>query len=265
MVNALTGQIGSSTNLSGYPTNQALGPNRGKFGFETMKPSEVTGLTELKRIVEKRGFAVVAACLNDGTVERLCDHFDKNKHAQRNLLSVPVVHELASSQPVREIVESILGPKCFAVRGILFNKTQESNWKVVWHQDLTIAVRERRQADGFGRWSKKAGITHVQPPAEIMSRMLAIRLHLDDSGPDNGPLRVIAGSHSEGRLSAQQVENRHKPSCVTCIVPRGGALLMRPLLLHASSPCTVPKPRRVIHFEFAAEDLPEGLQWHDRV
>jgi ectoine hydroxylase-related dioxygenase (phytanoyl-CoA dioxygenase family) len=178
---------------------------------------------------------------------------------------VKMVRELATSQPVREIVESILGPKCFAVRGILFNKTQESNWKVAWHQDLTIAVHERREADGFGPWSKKAGITHVQPPAEIMSRMLAIRLHLDDSGPDNGPLRVIAGSHSEGRLSAQKVENRRKSNCVTCIVPRGGALLMRPLLLHASSACTVPKPRRVIHFEFAAEDLPEGLQWHDRV
>jgi ectoine hydroxylase-related dioxygenase (phytanoyl-CoA dioxygenase family) len=206
-----------------------------------MKPSDVTGLTGLKPLVEKHGFAVVAACLNGCTVEQLCDHLDKNKHAQRNLLSVPIVRELATSQPVREIVESILGPKCFAVRGILFNKTQESNWKVAWHQDLTIAVHERREADGFGPWSKKAGITHVQPPAEIMSRMLAIRLHLDDSGPDNGPLRVIAGSHSEGRLSAQKVENRRKSNCVTCILPRGGALLMRPLLLHASSACTVPK------------------------
>jgi len=219
----------------------------------------------LKPNVAEHGFAVIESCLDDSTVDLLRDHLDENKHAQRNLLSVPIVRQLAMSRPVREIVDAILGPQCFAVRGILFNKTQESNWKVVWHQDLTIAVRERREVDGFGPWSKKAGITHVQPPAEILSRMLAIRLHLDESGPDNGPLRVIAGSHSEGRFSAQQVENRQKSNCVTCIVPRGGALLMRPLLLHASSACTVPKPRRVIHFEFAAEDLPEGLQWHERV
>jgi ectoine hydroxylase-related dioxygenase (phytanoyl-CoA dioxygenase family) len=222
-------------------------------------------ISRLKPNVAEHGFAIVASCLEDGTVDLLRDHLDENRHAQRNLLSVPIVRELATSKPVRQIVEIILGPKCFAVRGILFNKTPELNWKVVWHQDLTIAVRERREADGFGPWSKKAGITHVQPPAEIMSRMLAIRLHLDESGPDNGPLRVIAGSHSEGRFSAQQVENWQKSNCVTCIVPRGGALLMRPLLLHASSACSLPKPRRVIHFEFATEDLPDGLLWHDKV
>jgi ectoine hydroxylase-related dioxygenase (phytanoyl-CoA dioxygenase family) len=222
-------------------------------------------MSGLNQNVAEHGFAVMASCLDNATVEPLGDQLDQNRHSERNLLSVPIVRELATSKPVREIVETILGPQCFAVRGIFFNKTQESNWKVVWHQDLTIAVRERREVDGFGPWSKKAGITHVQPPAETMSRMLAIRLHLDGSGPDNGPLRVIAGSHSEGRLSAKQVENRQKSNCVTCIVPRGGALLMRPLLLHASSACTVPKPRRVIHFEFAAEDLPEGLQWHDMV
>jgi ectoine hydroxylase-related dioxygenase (phytanoyl-CoA dioxygenase family) len=222
-------------------------------------------MSALKPNVAEHGFAVVASCLEDGIVNLLRDHLDENRHAQRNLLSVPIVREVAKSKSVREIVETILGPKCFAVRGILFNKTQESNWKVVWHQDLTVAVRERREADGFGRWSKKAGITHVQPPAEIMSRMLAIRLHLDESGSDNGPLRVIAGSHNEGRFSAQQVAYWQKSNYVTCIVPKGGALLMRPLLLHASSSCSAPKPRRVIHFEFAAEDLPQGLKWHDRV
>jgi hypothetical protein len=251
--------------MSGNPTNRALALNRGKFGAETTKLSYLTLMTEIKPIVEEHGFAVIASCLDEGTLERLCDHLDKDKHAQRNLLSVPIVRELATSKPVRETVEAILVPKCFAVRGILFNKTQESNWKVAWHQDLTVAVRERREVDGFGPWSKKVGIWHVQPPAEIMSRILAIRLHLDESGPDNGPLRVIDGSHNEGRLSAQQVANWQKSNCVTCIIPRGGALLMRPLLLHASSACTAPKPRRVIHFEFAAEDLPQGLEWQDRV
>jgi ectoine hydroxylase-related dioxygenase (phytanoyl-CoA dioxygenase family) len=222
-------------------------------------------MNDLRANIEEHGFAVVAPCLDESTVEDLRDQLDENKHAQRNLLSLPIVRELATSRAVRDIMETILGPQCFSARAILFNKRQESNWKVVWHQDLTIAVRERQEIEGFGPWSKKAGITHVQPPAEIMSRMLAVRLHLDDSGPDNGPLRVIAGSHTEGRFSAQQVESREKSGCVTCLVPKGGALLMRPLLLHASSACTTPKPRRVVHFEFAAEDLPNGLQWHDRV
>lgn len=230
-----------------------------------MKLGDATTMNALQSAVEENGFAVRSLCLDDGTVERLRDHLDETKHAQRNLLSVPSVRELATSKPVREIANAILGPNCFAVKAVLFNKTQKSNWKVVWHQDLTISVSERREVAGFGPWTQKASIPHVQPPPEIMNRILAIRLHLDDSEADNGPLRVIPSSHKSGRLSAQQIANWQKSNCVTCIVPKGGALLMRPLLLHASSSGTVPKPRRVIHFEFAAEDLPQGLEWQDRV
>jgi ectoine hydroxylase-related dioxygenase (phytanoyl-CoA dioxygenase family) len=219
----------------------------------------------LKPLVEEHGFAVVPACLDEAVLERLCKQFEDARRPQRNLLSVPCVRELAMSRPVREVIETVLGPKCFAVRGIFFNKTRSSNWKVVWHQDLTIAVRERSDVDGFGPWTMKAGVLHVQPPAEIMRGILAIRLHLDESGLDNGPLRVIAGSHQEGRFSAEQISAWERGTFITCTVPKGGALLMRPLLLHASSACAIPKSRRVIHIEFAAGELPQGLEWHDRV
>jgi ectoine hydroxylase-related dioxygenase (phytanoyl-CoA dioxygenase family) len=198
-------------------------------------------------------------------VEHLSKQFDDTRHPERNLLSDPSVLTLALSRPVREIMEAILGPECFAVRGIFFNKTRSSNWKVVWHQDLTIAVRERVEVSGFGPWTMKAGILHVQPPPEVMSGLLAIRLHLDESGTYNGPLRVIAGSHRKGRLSTGQIASWNKETAVTCTIPKGGALVMRPLLLHASSSCVVPKSRRVIHLEFAAAELPHGLGWHDRV
>jgi ectoine hydroxylase-related dioxygenase (phytanoyl-CoA dioxygenase family) len=219
----------------------------------------------LRRQVEVDGFAVVPACLDEGAVEHLCKQFGDTQHPQRNLLSIPSIRQLAISKRVREVMQAALGPKCFAVRGIFFNKTQSANWKVVWHQDLTISVRERRDVDGFGSWTMKGGVLHVQPPADLMNGMLAIRLHLDESGPDNGPLRVIAGSHNQGRLSAEQVASLKKENAITCRVPKGGALLMRPMLLHASSACVIPKPRRVIHLEFAATELPQGLEWHERL
>jgi ectoine hydroxylase-related dioxygenase (phytanoyl-CoA dioxygenase family) len=219
----------------------------------------------LKSLVEHDGFALFLSCLDEATVERLCKQFDDTRYAQRNLLSVPSVQGLARSRPVREVMEAVLGPQCFAVRGIFFNKTRSSNWKVVWHQDLTIAVRERRDIDGFGPWTVKAGVLHVQPPVKVMSGILVIRLHLDESGLDNGPLRVVAESHRQGRLSAEQIGSWEKESSVTCTVLRGGALVMRPLLLHASSACTIPKSRRVIHLEFAAAELPHGLDCHDKV
>jgi ectoine hydroxylase-related dioxygenase (phytanoyl-CoA dioxygenase family) len=226
---------------------------------------EAITASSLKALMEQDGFAVVPACLDEAEVERLCVHFDDARYPQRNLLSVPSIQRLARSKPVRELMDTVLGSKCFAVRGMFFNKSESSNWKVAWHQDLTIAVRERGDVDGFGPWTTKAGVLHVQPPMDVMRGMLAIRLHLDESGPDNGPLRVIAGSHKGGRLSPKQVATLEKKNSVTCTVPRGGALLMRPLLLHASSKCVVPKPRRVIHLEFAARELPLGLEWHDRV
>jgi ectoine hydroxylase-related dioxygenase (phytanoyl-CoA dioxygenase family) len=111
----------------------------------------------------------------------------------------------------------------------------------------------------------KEGIVHVQPTADVLSRILAIRLHLAASEPDNGPLRVIPGSHEHGRLSSEQVSAYPKEGSVVCTVPRGGALLMRPLLLYASSACVVPKPRRVVHLEFSADELPQGLEWFVRV
>ena len=215
--------------------------------------------------VERDGFAIVPTCLSEEISTRLGSHFGDASYGIRNLLAVPIVRELAASVAVRTLAEAILGNNCFAIKATFFNKTQEANWKVVWHQDLTIMVRERCEAAGFGPWTTKAGINHVQPPVGILNHILAIRLHLDESGPDNGPLRVIPGSHKQGRLSAKKVAEWQRVKSVVCAVPRGGALLMRPLLLHASSACVAPTPRRVIHLEFAADELPEGLEWHNRV
>jgi ectoine hydroxylase-related dioxygenase (phytanoyl-CoA dioxygenase family) len=224
-----------------------------------------THKADLAQMVEEEGFSIVPSCLDERTVQRLSAELNETPYAKRNLLTLPVVRELAASVPVRTMAEAVLGKHCFAVKGTFFNKTHESNWKVAWHQDLTIMVRERKEVVGFGPWTVKEGIVHVQPTADTLSRILAIRLHLDASEADNGPLRVIPGSHKHGRLSSEQVSASPKDGSAVCAVPRGGALLMRPLLLHSSSSCVVPKPRRVIHLEFAADSLPGGLEWHDRV
>lgn len=181
----------------------------------------------------------------------------------RNLLELPIVRDLANAGPVRGIAESVLGERCFAVRGILFDKTPTANWKVVWHQDLSIAVRERIDVDGFGPWSVKEGVPHVQPPTEILERMLAVRIHLDDCGPENGPVRVIPRTHRAGRLSPTTIDVwRAQHSAIDCVVARGAILAFFPLLLHASSASRRPEHRRVIHLEFAATDLPGGLEWY---
>jgi ectoine hydroxylase-related dioxygenase (phytanoyl-CoA dioxygenase family) len=95
-----------------------------------------------------------------------------------------------------------------------------------------------------------------------MEQMLAVRLHLDDCGEENGPLQVLPGSHLAGRLDAEKIQAwRARAPVAPCIVKRGGVILMRPLLLHASSVAQNPAHRRVIHLEYAMHALPAGLDW----
>jgi ectoine hydroxylase-related dioxygenase (phytanoyl-CoA dioxygenase family) len=175
---------------------------------------------------------------------------------------LPIVRELVNSAQIRNLVEPVLGKEAFPVRSLFFDKTPDANWKVAWHQDLSIAVKEQMEVEGFGPWSMKAGVLHVQPPASVLEQMLTVRVHLDDCDLDNGPLQVLACSHGSGRLDAEAIANwRQRGTAIPCTVPSGGVVLMRPLILHASSPATKPKHRRVIHLEFSASPLPTGLKW----
>jgi hypothetical protein len=218
--------------------------------------------------VVRDGFSMVEGLLRDKEVESLLNFVEQNipteesRGGVRNLLDFPRMRELAESAAVRKEVQAILGDRARVVRGILFDKIEGANWKVPWHQDVTIAVERRIEAEEFGPWSLKAGVLHVQPPAHILERMVSIRLHLDHCPEENGALRVIPGSHVNGKLDERLVQEvAERSTSVTCAMQRGGVLMMRPLLLHASSASVVPGHRRVIHFDYAAVDLPIGMTW----
>ena len=221
--------------------------------------------------VERDGFALVPDVLSPESCDELLAAFafvqnaaENRAASMRNVLQrVPQVRALCESPSILPLLESVLGAGCFSVRAILFDKTPNANWKVVWHQDLTIAVREKREVEGFGPWSVKDGVTHVQPPVRVLERMLTLRLHLDNCDENNGPLRVLRGSHQSGKLCSSAIaEWRARQAEEVCTSPRGGALLMRPLMLHASSQAKEPRHRRVLHIEWANEELADGLLWH---
>lgn len=227
--------------------------------------------SKLVQQVEIDGFTLVPAVLDAATIARLLaeiEQYDPEGRAGRRgglrhvASRVPAIAELATSSAVRVLVEQVLGAEAVLARSLWFDKTAAANWNVAWHQDLTLAVRERIDAPGYAAWSVKEGVHHVQPPDEVLQRMLAVRLHLDDCGPENGALRVLPGSHREGRLSDATVDRwrRDMPE-VLCTVRAGDALLMRPLLLHASSAAISPAHRRVLHLEFGTGPLPSGLHW----
>ena len=157
-----------------------------------------------------------------------------------------------------------LPPSPRPVRALYFDKSPGANWLVAWHQDLTLAVRTRVEVQGFGPWSIKDGVQHVQPPVGLLEQMLTVRLHLDDCDETNGALRVLPGTHRLGRLDAERIrELREEHSEVVCKVAAGGVLLMRPLLLHASARSQSTRHRRMLHIDYAGFGLPEPLGWYE--
>ena len=215
--------------------------------------------------LENDGFSVVRDILPADVRHELVSTLEPVSGAgRRGLLMVPAVAKLARSEKILSLVRPHLPEEPVAVRAIYFDKTADANWLVTWHQDLTLAIRERLEVSGFGPWSVKEGVPHVQPPVKLLERMLTVRLHLDDADEDSGALQVLPGSHRNGLLPAADISAfRQRVPEVICNVAAGDAMLMRPLLLHSSSRSKLPRHRRVLHIEFAAFALPAGLQWHE--
>jgi ectoine hydroxylase-related dioxygenase (phytanoyl-CoA dioxygenase family) len=219
----------------------------------------------VKNELEHHGFSRIEGVLTSVEQSELSELVKPATGAgHRGLLRVPAIAKLAGSEKLVSLVRPHLPAEHSLVRAIFFNKSPTANWLVPWHQDLTIALQARADTPGFGPWSIKDGIPHVQPPVELLEQMLSVRLHLDDADQSNGALRVLPGSHRLGRLSADRIQQlRAERSELICGVTAGDAFLMRPLLLHSSSRSTSTRSRRVLHIEYAAFSLPVGLEWHD--
>jgi ectoine hydroxylase-related dioxygenase (phytanoyl-CoA dioxygenase family) len=197
-----------------------------------------------------------------GEADRLALLEPEAAHGVRDLLrKSSLIRAQASQAWLRPLLPE--GHVC--VRGILFDKNPAANWLVAWHQDLTICVQQRHEVQGYGPWSMKHGVPHVQPPVTLLEHMVTLRLHLDDADESNGALQVISGTHRHGKLQTNEIEViRTREPVICCKAKAGDILIMRPLLLHASSKATKPAHRRIVHLEFAPHDaLAAGLAWYE--
>jgi hypothetical protein len=208
--------------------------------------------------IEKDGFAIFPKFLPCEDVERLLKGISacarrRSRAGVRHALSVRPVATLARQPNVLELARTVLGPDAFPFRATLFDKSPTSNWLVVWHQDTALPLRERHEIPGWGPWSVKEQIAYAHAPAAVLSQVLALRIHLDDSTAINGPLRVLPATHKMGVLDDDRIHDlasRMLP--VECLVPAGGILAMRPLIVHSSSKSHATSERRVLHIEYAA-------------
>jgi hypothetical protein len=169
---------------------------------------------------------------------------------------------LAPTSPIGLIASFVLGRACQPVRAILFDKSPATNWALGWHQDRTIAVRERVEVPGFSNWNAKDGMIHVEPPWAVLERMVTLRVHLDPVPPDNAPLLVAPGSHRLGRIRVGDVADVvERCGTAVCLAEMGDVWLYATPILHASDRATAGGRRRVLQVDYAVGELPDGLKW----
>lgn len=180
----------------------------------------------------------------------------------RNALDWPWCAALVEPIRARLRALGVLSADAVAVQCTLFRKTPDCNWKVPYHQDLSVPVATRIDEAGLSGWAMKEDGEYVQPPTALLASSLAVRVHLDPCPADSGALRVLPGSHRWGRIDAERIATLDKREReVVCEAEAGDAILMRPLLLHASSKARAPNGRRVLHFLFAPREPGSGLSW----
>lgn len=189
----------------------------------------------------------------------------RSRAGVRHAMRFASVRALATDDRLLGIARRILGNCAVPFKATMFDKSPTANWLVAWHQDTALPLKQRRDTPEWGLWSIKDEVTYAHAPANALGKILALRVHLDNSTSQNGPLRVLPGTHVLGVLTDNAMhELSMKIESVECPVPKGGVLAMRPLIVHASSKSLVEHPRRVLHIEYAERAaIAKGLELAD--
>jgi len=223
-----------------------------------------------------KGFSIVDGIYNDAEIDSILNSINKADQTNSTfrksedlfeirqvLKEIPEILQFIFSDNLKYLISNIIGNDYFIVKSIYFDKPENSNWYVAYHQDLTISVDKKAEIENFVNWTKKQNQFAVQPPISILENIVTLRIHLDETNLENGALKVIENSHSKGIYRPENI-NWENEKGVTCNVNKGGVMLMKPLLLHSSGRTTNSKKRRVIHIELSNIDLPKEINWAEK-
>lgn len=234
-------------------------------------------INQPKNEIAENGFTIIEGIYSLDEVEKIVSTInlaDTTKETFRRsedlfairqfLKEVPETVNLIFNKNLKFLIENLFGKDYFVVKSIYFDKPEKSNWYVSYHQDLTISVDKKIELENFGPWTVKQNQYAVQPPLDILKSIYTIRIHLDDTNTENGALKVIPQSHSKNIYRPETIDWSIETE-TNCNVPKGGIMIMKPLLLHSSGRTTNNKKRRVIHIEFSNRELPSDIKWAERM
>ncbi len=230
-----------------------------------------------KKEIQNNGYSIIEDFFTEKEINNILDTINKVDSRSSNfrktkdlfairqfLKEVPNVLPLIFNKKFKAIISQYFGENYFVVKSIYFDKPEESNWYVSYHQDLTISVKEKVNIPEYTNWTVKQNQFAVQPPIDILEDMFTIRIHLDDTDELNGSLKVIPGSHNKQILRSTAINMDIEKESI-CKINAGGIMIMKPLLLHSSGKTLNAKKRRVIHIEFCSLRLPKELTWAELI
>ena len=224
-------------------------------------------MNQYKNELNSQGFSITENIFSDEELQRLINTIESSEknYAIRQLITKePKIQEIIfQNKKFKELYKLVCTKGYFLSKAIFFNKPSKSNWFVSCHQDLSISVKQRKEVSGYTNWTYKNEQLGVIPPKEILESTITIRVHLDTTDETNGALKVIPDSHTKGiiRIDETFQKNDYGEEFL-CKVKKGGVMLMKPLLLHASSKSISEFDRRVIHLEFCNKEIP--MQWLEK-
>ena len=229
--------------------------------------------------INSEGFAIIDKVYSENEIEKIITEIEKVTESEtenstfrksEDLFAIRQFHKeipktlnYIFNQNLREIIEQNFGENYFITKSIYFDKPEKSNWFVAYHQDLTISVDKKVEIENFENWTTKQNHFAVQPPKEILEQNFTIRIHIDKTTKENGALKVLNKSHKKGFVRTENIEIENEIETI-CEVEKGGIMIMKPLIFHASNKTTNNERRRVIHIEFSNQKLPNELEWSEK-
>jgi ectoine hydroxylase-related dioxygenase (phytanoyl-CoA dioxygenase family) len=229
--------------------------------------------------INSEGFAIIENVYSENEIEKIISEIEKVTENEtenstfrksEDLFAIRQFHKeipetlnIIFNQNLREIIKLNFGENYFITKSIYFDKPEKSNWFVAYHQDLTISVDKKTEIANFENWTTKQNQFAVQPPKEILEQNFTIRIHIDKTTKENGALKVVNKSHRKGIVRTENVELENEIETI-CEVEKGGIMIMKPLIFHASNKTTNNERRRVIHIEFSNQKLPNELEWSEK-
>jgi ectoine hydroxylase-related dioxygenase (phytanoyl-CoA dioxygenase family) len=198
----------------------------------------------------------------DSWLELCAPYFEQGLPGVRITGDIALAQAIKTLAQLEPLVSAMGSGQWVCVRAIAFDKGPETNWTLGWHQDRTIAVKQRVRVARYDHWSSKQGFQHVEPPFQLIERMYTLRMHFDPVRDDNGPLLVALGSHGVGKIADSEVSSLadSRPQ-LSCHADRGDGWLCKTPIVHASGRSTSSSRRRVLQLDFSREQLPGGLEW----